>query len=141
MDVLVAAVEGVFAWDCDGVIMDDALAFVPFLRVEPFVVVRQDPEEVTEGGIIVPDSAQRSSSVGWVLMAGADVGCPVADPKLLTVPVTDPLDLVGQKVLWGSYMGSNIKTTPYQEEYEGKYLMMTEWDLWGAVYDTEETLQ
>jgi len=66
------------------------------------LVKRLEEEEVSKGGIIIPDSAKEKPAEGKVMAAGK--GKKTEDGK------TIPLDVkVGDKVLFGKYSGSEIK--------------------------------
>ena len=66
------------------------------------IVKRLPEEEVTKGGIIIPDSAKEKPIQGEVVAAGTG--------KLLDNGQVQPLDLkVGDRVMFGKYSGSEIK--------------------------------
>ena len=76
------------------------------LKVRPLhdrlVVKRLPEEEVTKGGIIIPDSAKEKPIQGQVIAVGAG--------KLLDNGQVRALDVkVGDKVMFGKYAGSEIK--------------------------------
>ncbi len=84
------------------------------------LVERVESEEVTKGGIILPDTAKEKPQQGKVIAVGK--GKKAEDGKLL------PLDVkVGDTILFGKYSGSEIKI-------EGvEYLIMREEDVLGVV--------
>jgi len=76
------------------------------MRVEPLgdkiVVKRLESEEVTAGGIVLPDSAREKPQQGRVLSVG--------DGKLLKDGTRSPHDIKeGDRVLFASYAGHEIK--------------------------------
>ena len=75
---------------------------------ERVLVRRLKEEEVSKGGIIIPDSAKEKPAEGEIIAAGN--GKITEDGKVL------PLDVkVGDKVLFGKYSGSEV--TIDGEEY------------------------
>ena len=66
------------------------------------IVKRLPEEEVTKGGIIIPDSAKEKPIQGEVVAVGPG--------KTLDNGKTVALDVkVGNKVLFGKYVGSEVK--------------------------------
>ena len=66
------------------------------------IVKRLPEEEVTKGGIIIPDSAKEKPIQGEVVAVGPG--------KTLDNGKTQALDVkVGDKVMFGKYAGSEIK--------------------------------
>lgn len=84
------------------------------------LVERVESEEVTKGGIILPDTAKEKPQQGKIIAVGH--GRRLEDGKLV------PLELkAGDTVLFGKYSGSEIKI-------EGvEYLIMKEDDVLGLV--------
>lgn len=84
------------------------------------VVIRRKEEEVTKGGIVIPDTAKEKPSKGEVLAVGP--GKAGDDGK------TRPLGVkVGDTVLYGKYAGTEIKL-------EGEELIvMREDDIMGVI--------
>jgi len=84
------------------------------------LVERIESEEVTSGGIILPDTAKEKPQQGKVIAVGP--GKRSEDGKLI------PMDVkTGDTILFGKYAGSDIKM-------EGKeYLIMREDDVLGIV--------
>lgn len=84
------------------------------------LVERIESEEVTTGGIILPDTAKEKPQQGKVIAVGP--GKKSEDGKLI------PMDVkAGDTILFGKYAGSDIKM-------EGKeYLIMREDDVLGIV--------
>jgi len=84
------------------------------------LVERVESEEVTKGGIILPDTAKEKPQQGKIIAVGK--GKKADDGKII------PLELkAGDTVLFGKYSGSEIKV-------EGvEYLIMREDDILGIV--------
>ncbi|GIV53589.1 MAG: 10 kDa chaperonin [Candidatus Kapaibacterium sp.] len=85
------------------------------------VIVRpSEPEEVTRGGIIIPDTAKEKPMQGEVVAIGN--GKVTEDGKVLPLSVK-----VGDKVLYGKYAGTEIKI-------DGEdYLIMRESDIFAII--------
>lgn len=65
------------------------------------LVKREDEEEKTKGGIIIPDAAKEKPSRGKVVAAGKG--------RVLESGKTEPLDVKkGDVVLFGKYAGTEI---------------------------------
>lgn len=84
------------------------------------IVKPQEAQEVTKGGIILPDTAQEKPIEGLVLAVGA--GKVSEDGKLVPMNVK-----VGDKVLYGKYSGTEISLDGE------KYLIMRESDIFGIL--------
>jgi chaperonin GroES len=84
------------------------------------LVKRLKEEEVTKGGIIIPDSAKEKPAEGEVIAVGAG--------KLDDKGVRAPMEVkVGNKVLFSKYGGTEVKI-------DGEnYLIMREDDILGVV--------
>lgn len=84
------------------------------------LVERVESEEVTKGGIILPDTAKEKPQQGKVIAVGS--GKRAEDGKLI------PLELKeGDMILFGKYSGSEVKV-------EGvEYLIMKEDDVLGLI--------
>jgi chaperonin GroES len=84
------------------------------------LVERVESEEVTKGGIILPDTAKEKPQQGKIIAVGK--GRRTEDGKVI------PLELKkGDTILFGKYSGSEIKI-------EGvEYLIMKEDDVLGLV--------
>jgi chaperonin GroES len=66
------------------------------------LVKREDAEEKSKGGIIIPDSAKEKPVEGVVIAVG--------NGKFLDDGKTRPVSLeVGNKILFGKYSGNEIK--------------------------------
>jgi len=85
------------------------------------VVVKPLPsEEVTKGGIILPDTAKEKPQQGKVMAVGPG--------KLLDNGERVPIDLkVGDKVLFSKYSGNEFKIN------DEEYLVLREMDIYGVV--------
>jgi chaperonin GroES len=84
------------------------------------LVERVESEEVTKGGIILPDSAKEKPQQGKVVAAGE--GKRLEDGKLIALAVK-----VGDTILFGKYSGSEVKIDGIE------YLIMREDDVMGIV--------
>lgn len=87
------------------------------------LVKRVSPEKMTEGGILIPPTAEEEKNFGEVIAVG--------EGRL--IPETGeirPLDVkAGQTVIFGKYAGGEV-------EVDGqKLLMMTDDELFGVVED------
>ena len=84
------------------------------MRIEPLgdkiVVKRMDAEEVTAGGILLPDSAQEKPAQGKIPAVGN--GRLLADGSRAGFQVSE-----GDRVLFSSYAGSEI-------EIDGNHLLI-----------------
>ncbi len=84
------------------------------------IVKPKEPEEVTKGGIILPDTAQEKPMEGEIVAVG--VGKVADDGKLVKMELK-----VGDKVLYGKYSGSEIKID------DQEYLIMRESDVYAII--------
>jgi len=84
------------------------------------LVKRIEEEQVTAGGIFIPDTAKEKPQRGEIVAIGN--GKKTEDGKVI------PIDLkVGDKVLFGKYAGTDIKV-------EGQdFLIMREDDILGVI--------
>lgn len=84
------------------------------------LVKRIEEEQVTAGGIFIPDTAKEKPQRGEIVAVGN--GKKTEDGKVI------PIDLkVGDKVLFGKYAGTDIKI-------EGQdFLIMREDDILGVI--------
>ena len=84
------------------------------------IVQRIAEEEVTKGGIIIPDTAKEKPQEGKVIAVGPG--------KILDSGTKVAMDVkAGDKVLFGKYSGTEIKIDGEE------YLMMREDDILGVV--------
>jgi len=86
------------------------------------VLIRRTEEEKTSpGGILLPDSATEKPNQGEILAVGSG--------RTLDNGTVQPLSVkVGDKVLFGSYAGSNTATVNGEE-----LLIMKESDIYGVI--------
>jgi chaperonin GroES len=84
------------------------------------VVKPKEPEEVTKGGIILPDTAKEKPMEGEIVAVGA--GRITDDGKKITMELK-----VGDKVLYGKYSGTEIKIN------DEDYLIMRESDVYAII--------
>jgi chaperonin GroES len=84
------------------------------------IVKRVEEEEMTKGGIIIPDTAKEKPQEGKVIAVGK--GKITEDGKVI------PLDVkAGDRILFGKYAGTEIKV-------EGEeHLIMREDDILGII--------
>lgn len=84
------------------------------------IVKAAEPEEVTKGGIIIPDTAKEKPMQGTVIAVG--------NGKIAENGTVTPLQVtVGDKVLYGKYAGTEISV-------EGDdFLIMRESDIFAIV--------
>ena len=86
------------------------------------VVEREEVEERTSGGIVLPDTAREKPARGKVVAVG--------DGRLLDDGSRSQLQVkVGDRVLFTSYAGENIKVG------EDEYLLMREDDILAVIED------
>lgn len=93
-------------------------------RVKPLndkvLVERLEAEEVTKGGIVLPDSAKEKPKEGKIIALG--------DGKLLDDGKRAPFQVaVGNRVIFSSYAGTEIKVDG------SEYLIMGEDDILAVV--------
>ncbi|MGA2667325.1 MAG: co-chaperone GroES [Ignavibacteria bacterium] len=84
------------------------------------VVKPKEPEEVTKGGIILPDTAKEKPMEGEIVAVGA--GRIADDGKKINMELK-----VGDKVLYGKYSGTEIKIN------DEEYLIMRESDVYAII--------
>ena len=84
------------------------------------IVLASEPEEVTKGGIIIPDTAKEKPMQGKIVAVGN--GRATDDGKVIPLQVKK-----GDNVLYGKYSGTEINI-------EGEeYLMMRESDIFAII--------
>jgi len=84
------------------------------------IVKASDPEEVTKGGIIIPDTAKEKPLHGEIMAVGT--GKITEDGKVVPLQVK-----VGDKVLYGKYSTNEINVDGEE------FLMMRESDIFAIV--------
>lgn len=84
------------------------------------IVKPAEPEEVTKGGIILPDTAKEKPQQGEIIAVGP--GKVADDGKNITLQVK-----VGDKVLYGKYSGTEVTIDG------SDYLIMRESDIFAVV--------
>jgi chaperonin GroES len=84
------------------------------------VVERMEEEELSPGGIVIPDAAKEKPSQGKVLAVG--------NGKILDNGQVQPMDVkVGDKILFGKYAGNEVK-------FDGNdYIVMREDDVMAVI--------
>ena len=86
------------------------------------VLVQRSKAEVSKGGILLPDTAQEKPKEGTIIAAGPGKINDQGEKESLTVKE-------GDRVLFSSYAGTEVKTESGDEEY----LIMSEDDLLGIL--------
>ena len=84
------------------------------------LIKRLEAEEVTAGGIVIPDNAKEKPSRGKVIAVGSG--------KILDNGETKPLIIkTGDVVLFGKYSGTEVKVD------DEEYIVMSENDVLGII--------
>lgn len=86
------------------------------------VLVKRSKAQTTKGGIILPDTAQEKPKEGEVVAVGPGL----RDEDGNVVPLTVK---IGDKVLFSSYAGTEIKKQDTDEEF----LILSEEDILGVL--------
>jgi len=84
------------------------------------IVKAKEPEEVTKGGIILPDTAKEKPVEGEIIAVGE--GKVSDEGKLVKMELK-----VGDKVLYGKYSGTEVKVNDVE------YLIMRESDVYAII--------
>jgi chaperonin GroES len=84
------------------------------------IVKPKEPEEVTKGGIILPDTAREKPVEGTIVAVG--VGRVTDDGKKIPMELKE-----GDKVLYGKYSGNEIKIN------DEEHLIMRESDVYAII--------
>jgi len=84
------------------------------------IIKPSQPEEVTKGGIIIPDTAKEKPMQGEVVAVGP--GKLTDDGKIIPLTVK-----VGDKVLYGKYSGTEVEINGEQ------FLIMRESDIFAII--------
>ncbi len=83
-------------------------------------LIQRIEEEVSSGGIVIPDSAKEKPSKGLVIAVGSGKPTPKGDRR--------PLDVKkGDKVLFGKYAGTEVKVG------DEELIVMREEDILGII--------
>lgn len=86
------------------------------------VLVQRAKAQTTKGGILLPDTAQEKPKEGIVVAVGPG--------KTDESGKTEPMELkVGDRVLFSSYSGTEVKNLAEEEEY----LVMSQDDILGIL--------
>lgn len=86
------------------------------------VLIKRSKPQPTKGGILLPDSAQEKPREGVIVAVGPG--------KLNDEGKKDPMNVkVGDRILFSSYAGTEIKNTDEEEEL----LIMSEEDILGVL--------
>jgi len=86
------------------------------------VLVRRCKAQASKGGILLPDSAQEKPKEGEILAVGP--GKREEDGHLTTMTLK-----VGDRILFSSYAGTEVKT----DDVDTEYLIMSEDDVLGVL--------
>ncbi len=91
-----------------------------------------DPQEMTEGGIYIPETANRICAAGWIMTAGPQFGSREGESRH-PAPL-DPWEAAGRKVLFGDYVGHELKFQSIDESFDRNlYLIMNDDDILGEI--------
>ncbi len=123
-------------------VWDDIWNAVPY-GYRLWVVARKRADRF--GGIIIPDTVRDAQQAyeGWVVSVGWGVGEP--DPHThQQSPYPHPLDLVGRRIFWGAYAGTELlpseipgnDTPPRNKPYPRQYLSLSIADIMGESLKT-----
>lgn len=95
------------------------------LKLKPLgdrVLVQRSKAQTTKGGILLPDTAQEKPKEGKVVAVGAGKLDEQGNREALSVKV-------GDRILFGSYAGTEVKNQGDEEEY----LILKEEDILGVI--------
>ncbi len=87
------------------------------------ILVRRSKAQATKGGILLPDSAQEKPKEGEVIAVGPGK---IGEQGKLEVPQIK----VGEKVLFSSYSGTEVKDISEDDE---EFLILSEDDVLGVL--------
>lgn len=93
---------------------------IKFRPLHDRLLIERIEEEVTQGGIVIPDNAKEKPSRGKVVAVGS--GKQMDDGKVRALEVK-----VGDMVLFGKYAGTEVKLSG------NDYVVMREEDIMGIV--------
>ncbi len=113
-------------------LMGEELPKEPF-DIQPWghriIVVREKPAKLSPGGqVIIPDTALKPLSTGWVLSVGQWVGTGRAG-AVGACPFPREY-LPGTKVVFGLHAGQNLKLTDMDDEFNSRWVCMLDNDVW-----------
>ena len=95
------------------------------VKVRPLgdrVLVRRSKAPISKGGILLPETAKEKPKEGQVIKVGPG--------KINENGSLDPMNVKeGQRVLFSSYSGTEVKTIDDEEEY----LILSEKDILGII--------
>ena len=95
------------------------------MKIKPLsnrVLVKRSKAQATKGGIILPETAQEKPKEGEVVAVGP--GLRDEEGNIREMPVK-----IGDRVLFSSYAGTEIKNSDSEEEY----LILAEDDILGVL--------
>jgi len=84
------------------------------------IVKPKAPDEITKGGIILPDTAQEKPMEGTIIAVGA--GRIADDGKKIAMELK-----AGDKILYGKYSGTEVKVN------DEEFLIMRESDVYAII--------
>ena len=94
------------------------------------VVLKDLPVDESEGGILIPDTAQEELGGGLVVSVGPLVGQGPA-PHPVGLLCDTPQDLLYKHVIFGQWVGHVLKLSVMDREFETKnYWVLTDRDIW-----------
>ncbi len=91
--------------------------------------------------IIIPEAAQRPVAAGYIINVGPAFADPDYAPEKgpnFAELVESPWDMIGQYVLFGDWVGQDLKVDCLDRKYETEFLILQEWELWGTVEEYKE---
>lgn len=86
------------------------------------VLVKRSQSKTSKGGILLPDAAQEKPKQGEVVAVGPGAVDELGTIREMTLKV-------GDKVLFSSYAGTEVKT----DDHEGEFLIVSEDDIFGIL--------
>jgi chaperonin GroES len=86
------------------------------------VLVKRSKAQTSKGGILLPDTAQEKPKEGTVVATGPGI----RNEEGAIIPMSVK---VGDRILFSSYAGTEVKNTEVEEEY----LILSEEDILGVI--------